>query len=216
MPYRRLAIDCHNPMHPKGICEDSGPSATARHLATFRYGPAFVGRGRGCSQHGTNCLPCRKSRVRIPTAAIGQFYSGIRGRLVVALPSSGTEVRLGQAEMGRLLTVSLVNNPDAPVVKLTLLLPRISFAGASEQPVKTLAIVSENRELAFTRKRPVGQVLTHRAPIAQRDSAPVVRRGALGAMSVHGAPGAPLRAVPAAGSRTSCGSAVDGRPSATA
>lgn len=76
---------------------------------------------------------------------------------------SGADVQLGQGEPGRLVTVSLSDNPDAPVVRLTLLLPRVKFEEAAEQPVETLAIVSEDREHAFTTPRPVGQVVTYRA-----------------------------------------------------
>jgi hypothetical protein len=75
----------------------------------------------------------------------------------------GSEVRLGHGELGRVVTVSLSDNPDAPVVSLTLLLPAVRFEEATEQPVETLALVTEDREHAFTTQRPIGQVVTYRA-----------------------------------------------------
>lgn len=76
---------------------------------------------------------------------------------------SGSDVRLFETELGRLVTVSLSDNPDAPVVKLTLLVPRVRFEQADEAAVETVAVVSEDREHAFTVPRPTGQVLTFRA-----------------------------------------------------
>jgi hypothetical protein len=76
---------------------------------------------------------------------------------------SGSDVRVSQAEVGRLVTVSLSDNPDAPVVRLTLLVPRVRFEREDEVAVETVAVVSEDREHAFTNPRPSGQVLTFRA-----------------------------------------------------
>ena len=60
------------------------------------------------------------------------------------LTFTGDEIRSQQSELGTLVSVSLKMTVDAGATVLTLVLPSINVAAATEQPFETLAIVTES------------------------------------------------------------------------
>ena len=86
---------------------------------------------------------------------------------------SGAEIRTQQSELGEQVTVGLLDAPDAPLVKLTLLVPPVNLGQSSETVIETVAIISTHREAAFTPQPPEGQLTTYKSlcltGTAQRD-----------------------------------------------
>lgn len=60
------------------------------------------------------------------------------------LSFTGDEIRSQQSEIGTLVSVSLNMTVDAGATVLTVVLPSINLARATEQPFETLAIVTES------------------------------------------------------------------------
>lgn len=76
---------------------------------------------------------------------------------------SGAEIRTQQSELGEQVTVGLLDAPDAPLVKLTLLVPPVNLGQSSETVIETVAIISTHREAAFTPQPPEGQLTTYKS-----------------------------------------------------
>jgi hypothetical protein len=77
------------------------------------------------------------------------------------LSFTGEEIRVVPSELGRQATVSLEGAPDAPTVKLTLLLPTIRLGASGEADVRTVAIRSTDLDTAFTAGPREGQRMTY-------------------------------------------------------
>ena len=96
--------------------------------------------------------------------------------------SSGADVAVLASELGRQATVPLEDAPDAPAVKLTLLLPPVRLDETTEAAVSTFAIVSTNLDAAFTAGPHEGQRIQYRV-LALTGTA---RRGAGGGQAPAG------------------------------
>lgn len=57
---------------------------------------------------------------------------------------SGDEIRTQDSELGTLVSVSLVKTIDQGSTSLTLVVPSVNLAGAQQQHIKTLAIVTKH------------------------------------------------------------------------
>ncbi|MGH2944292.1 MAG: hypothetical protein ACRDLN_16120 [Solirubrobacteraceae bacterium] len=72
------------------------------------------------------------------------------------------EIRAQDSELGELVSITLRDAPDEPLVKLTLAVPPLDFGGEPRVAVQAVALVSSDRRTAFVAPPgPTGQLVAY-------------------------------------------------------
>lgn len=72
--------------------------------------------------------------------------------------ATGTDIRTKATEIGTLVTVDLDVVADGPTTTVSLLLPTVNLAGATERPLRTIAVVTVSKSTIGGPGLVVGQV----------------------------------------------------------